>query len=143
MAPGQTSWDVSPAGAAGRASLAMVQMAGIGWMAFFSLYLWTGQDLKHVGNAAILDVVADWVAKLRLPWLVAADWQNEPRHLESSPWNQELHGHVFFPVGPCGTCRTGHGTERTIDYFWGDQRLAGLLDTPLIQTQAPYTPHKP
>ena len=73
MAEGQLGWDISPPGCSGRAVLATVQVGGIGWVAAFSLYLWTGESLATPGNAAILDAVVGWVHRLGLPWVATAD----------------------------------------------------------------------
>ena len=64
LAMGQVGWDVSPACSPGRACMALMQVKGSAWLLVFSLYLWTGQPLSSPGNAAILDVVVQWVTKL-------------------------------------------------------------------------------
>ena len=138
-ANGQASWDISPACSPGRACMALMQVRGSNWLAVFSLYLWTGQNLSSNANAAILQEVVRWINKLGLCWIVGADWQNTPEQLASSCFNSAVRGVVIAP--PTGTCRV-KGTERTIDFFWADKRIAGTCGEAAV-ADAPFAPHKP
>ena len=140
MALDQTSWDISPAGSPGRACMALMQVKGGTWIMAFSLYLWTGQALTATGNALLLEEVVKWIVKLRIVWIAGADWQNEPQELERSPWNEAVRGVVRAPAE--GTCRS-KGTERTIDFFWMDRRLAATSTEAEVYKTAPFSPHKP
>ena len=142
LAPGQDDFDISPAGCAGRACMALVEVGGGLKLVQFVLYLWTGESLRSVRNATLLDAVVAWITKLRLPWVVTADWQNEPAQLAASPWNKMVRGAVLAPEDQGGTCRNASGEDRVIDYFWADERLAGML-RPAQVIDGPYSPHRP
>jgi hypothetical protein len=143
LAPGQSGWDISPTGSSGRLCLTLAKLGKVGWVAVFSAYFWTGVTLGDLRNARILDAITGWVKALRIPWIVGADWQNAPEQLEASPWQQLTGGAVFAPnADDGGTCRSG-GRESTIDYFWGDHRLARLVTSVVVNGDAPYSPHKP
>ena len=143
LAPGQSGWDISPTGSAGRLCLMLAKLGKLGWVAVFSAYLWTGVTLGDARSARIFDAITIWVKTLRLPWLVGADWQNTPEHLDASLWQQLVSGSIFAPGGEAGgTCRSG-GTERTIDFFWGDQRLERMVTSVAVNGDAPFSPHKP
>ena len=64
MAPGQTSWDISPPIAPGRLCMACVQVAGPGWLLFFGMCLCTGKPLAHPLNAAIISQASSWITRL-------------------------------------------------------------------------------
>ena len=126
LAPGQSGWDISPTGSTRRLCLMLAKLGGVGWVAVFSAYLWTGVPLGDMRSERILDTITLWVKRLRIPWIVGADWQNVPEHLDASPWQQLLDGSIYAPCAEGGgTCRSG-GKERAMDYFWGDRRLEGL-----------------
>ena len=107
-------------------------------MLLASLYLWTGQPLHSEGNCAIITAIVDWIVKLGLPWLVAADWQNKPAELENSHFDSAANG-----VVKCSqehTCRS-KGVLNNIDYFWTDRKLAGTVRQPKVLAEAPFSPH--
>ena len=109
----QQAWDISPAGAAGRLVLALVEIKAIGRLAVFSAYFWTDKNLFFAGNLALLEAIVIWTQRLGLPWVVAADWQNLPQDLESSPWHKEAVAIVLAWQGPGGhmqgqSVREGH-----------------------------------
>ena len=105
----QASWDISPPDSPGRAVMALMQVKG-GWLLLASLYLWTGQPLHSDGNSAILSVIVGWIIKLGLPWLVAADWQNDPAALADRHFNRAVHGVVKSPQEH--TCRSNGGPQQ-------------------------------
>ena len=88
------SWASPPPGCAGHLAIAVIDSRSIGKLLVFSAYCFTGQRLSTVGNAAIPFTVADWVVKLKLPWIVASDWENLPVDLECTPWSRQLDGRV-------------------------------------------------
>ena len=89
-APGQSSWDIAPCGCQGRLAMALIDIGKLGWVACFTAYLWTGEGLTSYRNAFILDELVRWIAALKLPWIVAVDWQNEPAQLAESPGTCKL-----------------------------------------------------
>ena len=103
-AAGQAAWDMSPAGCAGRACVAVMEAAGGVKLFLFSLYMWTGLSLSNVLNAEVLEVVARWIRQLGLPWLVGVDWQNLSRALEGSRRDAVARGEVIAPEQ--GACRS-------------------------------------
>ncbi|CAK0811655.1 unnamed protein product [Prorocentrum cordatum] len=150
LAPGQDSWDISPAGAAGRLCLGMTEVKGIGWVAFFSVYLFTGKPVTWALNAALLDTIVHWVCQMRIPWMAMGDFNNEPHAILNSPWNQEANGQVLAWQGEGGTCRSKvvkQGAEefkdRVIDFFWMDARLAVIFCPVKSFENMPYRPHRP
>ncbi|CAK0894942.1 unnamed protein product, partial [Prorocentrum cordatum] len=150
LAPGQASWDISPAGAAGRLCLGMTEVKGIGWVAFFSVYLFTGKPVTWALNAALLDTIVHWVCQMRIPWMAMGDFNNEPHAIRDSPWNQEAKGQVLAWQGEGGTCRSKvvkQGVEefkdRVIDFFWMDARLAVIFCPVKSFENMPYRPHRP
>ena len=138
-ATGQQHWDISPAGSPGRACMALMKVRGNSWLLLFSLYLWTGQAIGSPANAAILQQVVTWITRLGLCWVVGADWQNTPDQLEDSCFNAAVRGVVLAPKK--GTCRS-KGSDRTIDFFWVDRRIAGTCGEATV-ADAPFAPHKP
>ena len=109
----QQAWDISPAGAAGRLVLALVEVKAIGRLAVFSAYFWADKNLCFAGNLALLEAIVIWTQRLGLPWVVAADWQISHR-----------------------TWRAHHGTRRLWLSSWlgkalgahaGPERLRGSL----------------
>ena len=80
---------------------------------------------------------------MKLPWIVAADWQNEPAQLAESPWNVHVRGEVHAWNGEGGTCRASSGTVRTIDFFWVQRELRAALKPVCIDPNAEYRPHRP
>ncbi|CAK0841362.1 unnamed protein product [Prorocentrum cordatum] len=150
LAPGQASWDISPAGAAGRLCLAMTEVKGIGWMALLSVYLFTGKPVTWAPNAALLDTIVHWVCQMRIPWMPMGDFNNEPRAILDSPWNQEAKGQVLAWQGEGGTCRSKvvkQGVEefkdRVIDFFWVDARLAVIFCPVKSLENMPCRPRRP
>ena len=113
--------------------MALMQVKGGGWLLIASLYLWTGQPLHSDGNSAILSAVVEWIIKLGLPWMVAADWHNDPEALTDSHFNSAVHGVVKSSQEH--TCRS-KGTLSKIDYFWMDHRLAGTVRQPKVLADA-------
>eukprot|EP00959_Pyramimonas_sp_CCMP1952_P046550 972240-Pyramimonas_sp.AAC.1 len=125
-------------------------MRGIGWVAFFSVYIRTGRPVTWAAKAAVLDTFVDRVMKLRIPWFIMGDFIIEPRSIGDSPWNQEAKGHVIAWFGEGGTCKF-KSTKQTIEcfidrviaFFWMDARMAGVFDDVLSFETMPYRPHRP
>ncbi|CAK0816105.1 unnamed protein product [Prorocentrum cordatum] len=143
FAPGQTSWDISPPGGEGRLAMAVVTIPGLGAMAIFSVYMVTCMKLDAAVNAQILDVIAEWVIQLRIPWVVGGDWNNRPDDLERSPWNQELRGCIKATAHPEGTCKNSQGDHSTIDFFWLDCKLGQAFGEVTPHVEMPFRPHRP
>ena len=119
-----------------RLVLALVEIKAIGRLAVFSAYFWTDKNLFFAGNMALLEAIVIWTQRLGLPWVVAADWQNLPQDLESSPWHKEAVAIVLAWQGPGGTCRA-RASERVIDFFWASRTLTGMLEGPFHEPGDP------
>ena len=122
----RASWDLSPPGCSGRLIMAWVVVPGIGAIAYFSVYMWTGEGLT-ARNAAILKAPLDWVSENRCLWIAAGDWQMEPAALQGTLWVQWLAAVIVAPSR--ATCRaTASGTESTIDWFLLHRDLAPAVE---------------
>ncbi|CAK0794961.1 unnamed protein product, partial [Prorocentrum cordatum] len=98
-----------------------LQVRGIGWVASFALYLFTGKPVTWHLNAAVLDEVVHWIAQLCLRWIAVGDFSHE------SVVKQGMESFV----------------DRAIDFFWLDGRLASVLDPAQSFEHMPCWPHRP
>ena len=65
MAPGQSSWDISPAGGPGRLTMALIDVGKLGWVVCCAVYMWTGDSLATIRNAMLLAVMVRWLHGLK------------------------------------------------------------------------------
>ncbi|CAK0844345.1 unnamed protein product, partial [Prorocentrum cordatum] len=73
---GQTKWDASPKGSAGRAATAWIA-AGRGGMLIATVYLWAAEGLSN-RNIAIVTGVVEFMESLGMPWVIRGDVQDPP-----------------------------------------------------------------
>ena len=66
-------------------------------------------------NMCLLRQVGGIVKAAKLPFVLGADWQMEPRTLEATGWLQAIGGRLVAAGRP--TCSSGGGTYREIDYL--------------------------
>ena len=96
-------------------------LAGLVWplksqqIATCSGYLRPGVGTGGV-NAARLASWAVHLNMLAMPWIVYADWNNEPHKLATSGWLGLTGSKVIVPRGAVATCSGGRG--RLPDYTW-------------------------
>ena len=100
----------------GRAAMAHVAAGPKGGIVAISLYL---QDsLGPTGdNWDVLIKVAEILNRLRVPWIVGADWNMTPASLKESGWVTLVNGVIQAVADSIGTCRSTVGCYANLDYF--------------------------
>ena len=103
-----------------------------------SVYLHTGQEDAEV-NMCLLHQVGGIVKAAKLPFVLGADWQMEPRTLEATKWLQAIGGRLVAAGRP--TCSGGGGIYREIDYLV----VHSALDTACVRVmdEVVVRPHRP
>ena len=77
-----------------------------------------------------------------LPFVLAADWNIEPEHMEAAIWPQVLRARVKYPEDPLGTFRASNGGSM-LDYFLASEGIADLAQACGVYQEATTEPHKP
>lgn len=99
----------------------------------------TGQNLTRLAELGSV------LRALRVPWLIAADWNMEAGLLQRSQWLAEMAGtcggepKVLLPQGAQITCKCGGGT--LIDYMVASPVMAEYIHRVGLDDHAPWTPH--
>ena len=78
-----------------------------------ALYLCPGCGFTGVNRTKLVKLAA-LLKKYHLPWLIAADWNEEPAALLNSGWPEMLGGELLLPSAASLTCTSGEG--RMLDY---------------------------
>ena len=106
-----------------------------GGVSFVSLYLHDSEGLSEK-NLEVLEAAAAFLASIRGPWVVAADWNMTPETLTASGWPELVGGRLHVPAGPtCGT--------KCYDYFVADRGLSKAVAGVVRITDAGTNPHIP
>jgi hypothetical protein len=107
-----------------------------------SLYLHVGRGLKGGRpnpNLAILGEVADYLAGLRVPWVIAGDWNLQPQDRALQAWVSCVGGVIWGPGE--ATCSSGRGSE--IDFVVVSRGLGLCQHQASVDHLAPIAPHSP
>ena len=126
---------VPAAGEGHRMIAAQTTVAVRGGITVMSLYLHHSEGLSEA-NKLILEAAAAFLATVRGPWIVAADWNMTPETLAASKWPDLVGGVIRAPDGP--TCKTN-----CYDYFVVDARLNTAVHGVVRITDAGTHPHVP
>ncbi len=78
-----------------------------------SAYFHTG-SLTSAVNRTLLDTIAAWLKAMGRPFLIGADWQDDPDVLIELGWLDEVAGQVFAPDDHTFS---SNGHETKIDYW--------------------------
>ncbi len=126
-----------------RAIAALVEAPGYRRMLAYAAYLHDGDGL----SARNMRILADIGEHIKgngpdTPFIVAADFQVEPRALAAAGWAERLHATIVAAGCRRGTCRTPKGHSE-IDFFVVDQGLArgikevNTVEATCIKTHVP------
>ena len=110
---GSTTWDASPKEHPGRIGIAWVD--AFGGLYVVSLYLHTSEGWS-ARNTELVQHLAQQLAILAAPWVVAGDYNMEPDTFEKSHCWAALGAIFVVSPDPGGTCRV-QGTQRAKSGF--------------------------
>ena len=132
---GHSSAAERPACGRGRTAGGHVSIACKGGIHVLSLYLWCSEGLTQ-RNLDLLQYVAQLLAAVRGPWVLAADFNCEPKLLQDSGWLDLVGGVIVEPGrATCG--------RRTYDYFVIARGLQRAVRGIAVVTDAGLHPHSP
>ena len=119
----------------GRIAANHVSIACKGGIHFVSLYLWCVEGLSR-RNLDVLQCVAQLLASLHVPWVLAADFNLEPHVLQESGWLELVRGAIAAPEQPtCG--------KRCYDYLVVSKGLLPSVVGVAVVDDAGLHPHSP
>jgi hypothetical protein len=86
-----------------------------------------------------LIAITSFLRRLRVPFLVYADWNVEPLMLAQSGWFDPLSGFVVVPTGATISCSSGRGSM--LDYLLVSKSMIPRLRSVTMDLNSVWAPH--
>jgi ribonuclease HI len=129
-----TRWSPQPLPAATKAAICQGSKLGTRWMAvtlrfkrvtvmFVEVYLVSGEGLRGA-NLEILRQLQVLIRMVKMPTLIAGDWQCEPYQLQALQW-LAINDLEVWSAGALATCSSGPGRE--LDFFVANRSMAAII----------------